>query len=119
MLEEGVALMFKASNLRLMCQRHANFVKPVQQAMAAERFDHEPFREAAIIGDGLGLKVDGQLIRAPGLRLLGNALHSRFFSFDEQQAVVTRVNAEDVSIRRGDDGADAELRQRPRRVLAR
>src|SRR5271157_2501782 len=118
-LQEGVALMFKTSNLRLMCQRHANFVKPVQQAVAAERFDDELFREAAIIGDGLALKVDDQLIRPPGLGLLGNVLYSRFRGFDEQQAVVARVNAEDVSIGRSDDGADAELRQRPRRVLAR
>ena len=47
--------LFEARNVCFVRQGHADLVETVQQAMTAEVFDCEAFRQAKVIGDDLAL----------------------------------------------------------------
>ncbi len=99
-------------------QGEADVVEAVQQAVFAERVDVEVRVEAEVVGDGLGLEVDGDEV----VGVFGAAgqefLHLFFGEAGEDNAVLAGVGEEDVGEGGGDDGAEAVLVNGPGGVLA-
>src|SRR6185437_12420574 len=120
--EPGLAqppLLLVGADVALLLQGEADIVESIQQAMLAERIDLE-FDDAAIgPGDRLLLEIDAE----PGIGAFPCIVHEivddLLRQLDRQDAVLEAVVVEDVGEARRDDAADAEIHQRPGRVLAR
>ena len=65
-----------------------------------------------------GHDINGDAVARGIAHLVQQGIHFVRRQHDQQQAVVHRVEVEDLAVARGDDGADAELLQAPHRVLA-
>src|SRR5690606_8804775 len=100
-------------------QSQADIVQAVEQAVLAEGIDFEGVLLAVRTGNALRSQIDGQLVTLGGFGLLEQLVDLILFQYDRQQAVLEAVVVEDVGKARRDDGAEAILVQRPRRMFAR
>ena len=87
--------------------------------MLAERVDLEGDLAAVGAGDGLGFQIDGQAGIGAALGVVHQEFELLGRHLDGQNAVLEAVVVEDVGEGRGDHAANAEVEQRPGRVLAR
>src|SRR5208282_1864698 len=114
-----LALLLEARNRLVLFQGQADLVQALQQAALLERIDLETDGLAVGPGDGLLFEVDGDA----GVRPLARVVHQLGANpgrqRDRQHAVLEAVGVEDVGEARRDHGADAEIEERPGRVLAR
>src|SRR6266851_3556063 len=120
--EPGLAqpvLRLEGGDRRRLLQGEPDIVEAVQQAVLAERVDVE-FDDAAI---GPGDRLAGETDSEPGVGALLGVVHQLVDDLlrqpDRQDAVLEAVVVEDVGEARRDDAADAEIQERPGRVLAR
>src|SRR5216684_1662928 len=120
--EPGLAqpvLRLEGGDRRRLLQGEPDIVEAVQQAVLAERVDVE-FDDAAI---GPGDRLAGEIDSEPGVGALLGVVHQLVDDLlrqpDRQDAVLEAVVVEDVGEARRDDAADAEIQERPGRVLAR
>ena len=99
-------------------QRQGDVVQPLQQALLARGVDVEGDGLAAVGRDRLRRQIDAQLQPRRG----GNAGEQRFDrrggQHDRQQPVLEAVAEEDVGEAGRDQRTDAEVAQRPDRMLA-
>ena len=102
-------------DLGLAVERQGDVVPAVQQVLAACRIGLERRLATRRQRHDLALQVDRHLGRRSGQQL-GHVVGSEH---DAEQADLGAVGAEDVGVRRRDDGAVAPVLQGPRRVLAR
>ena len=101
------------------CKVLADVVQAVQQQVFAERIDVEPNLLAARTDHHLPREINGQARVAAELGVLYQLVAHRAGQAHRQDAVLEAVVVEDVGEVRRDDAADAEIKQRPGRVLAR
>ena len=73
---------------------------------------------AARRGDRLLVQIDLEAVALAGLAFAEQAFDHGGVEYDGQDAVLEAVVVEDVGVGRRDDGADAIVFQRPRRMLA-
>src|SRR5690606_3348794 len=86
----------------------------------AERIDLERENEVAVAGtDGLLFQIDHETKTRESLHFIEQLVDLRFGQHDRQQAVLVAVVEEDIGEAGRDDGAEAVLAQRPRRMFAR
>ena len=97
----------------------ADIVQPIQQQMLAKRIDVEVNFLAVRADDDLAFQIDGDAGVAAELGVVDQLVADRARQADRQDAVLEAVVVEDVGEVRRDDAADAEIQQRPWRVLAR
>jgi hypothetical protein len=93
-------------------------VEAVEQAVLLERVDLEGDRAAVRPGDLLFRQVDRQRGVGAALGVVHQLLEVFLGDLDRQDAVLEAVVVEDVAELGRDDAADAEVEQRPRRMLA-
>src|SRR5258708_6077491 len=105
-------------DVRLLLHGEPDIVEAVQQAMLAKRIDVE--MDGAAVGtlDLLLLQVDLDDGIGAAARIIHQLGDDLLRHLDRQDAVLEAVVVEDVGEILGDDAADAEVEQRPRRVLA-
>src|SRR3984885_15446826 len=103
---------------RLLLQRQADIVEPVHQTALAERIDLEFHRAAVGAADFLIGQINGQGRVRAALGIVEQFVEGFLGNADRQNAVLETVVVEDVTERGGDDEADAEIEQRPWRMLA-
>src|SRR4029078_9165810 len=103
----------------LLFHGETDVVEPVQQAMLAEWIDVE--LDAAAVGTAnlLRLEIDRERGVGAALGIVQQLLEIIRRDADRQDAVLEAVVVEDVGEARRDDAADAEIEQRPRRMLTR
>src|SRR6185312_9488068 len=106
-------------DLRRVLQRLADVVETVQQQVLAERVDIEVDFLAVRPHHHLARQIDGEAGVAAELGVVDQLVADRPRQPDRQDAVLEAVVVEDVGEVRRDDAADAEIQQRPRRVLTR
>src|SRR5580700_2572583 len=104
---------------RAVLQRLADVVQPVEQRVFSERIDIEVDFLAVRPDDDLAGKVDGDPRVAAELGIVDKLVAHRARQADRQDAILGTVVVEDVAEARSDHATDAEVQQRPRRVLAR
>ena len=92
---------------------------PFEQAVLAEGVDVERDHAAVGAADLLRREVDGQRGVGAAPRVVHQLVEVLLRDHDRQDAVLEAVVVEDVGEAGGDDAANAEVEQRPRRVLAR
>src|SRR5262245_26063352 len=105
-------------DLRLLLHGEPDVVEAVQQAVLAERIDVEMHRAAVGSLDLLLLEVDLDDGVGAAARIVHQLVDDLLRHLDRQNAVLEAVVVEDVGEVLGDDAADAEVEQGPRRVLA-
>ena len=93
--------------------------RPFEQGLLARGIDVEMQRAAVRPLDGLGLEIDRDGGVGAALGVVHQQLQLLGRDDDRQDAVLEAVVVEDVGKAGRDDAADAEIEQRPRRVLAR
>src|ERR1700733_1683880 len=103
---------------RLLLQRQADIVEPVHQTALAERIDLEFHRAAVGAADFLIGQINGQGRVRAALGIVEQFVEVFLGNADRQNTVLEAVIVEDVAERGRDDAADAEIEQRPRRMLA-
>src|SRR5487761_134250 len=120
--EPGLRLLAPVLELgdrRLFLEGQADVVDAVEQALLAELIDFKMHDLAIGARDGLARQVDGE----PRIRTLAGVVHQMRHGLsrqrDRQNAVLEAVAVEDVGEARRDHGANAEIEERPRRMLAR
>src|SRR5436190_5173198 len=97
-------------------QRPRDVVEAVQERLALERVDLEPYAQAVRMGHLLRLEIDRQLV--PLRDRLAHARELVGRQDDRQEPGLDGVRPEDVAERRGDHDVEAVVVERPRRVLA-
>src|SRR5512147_1537966 len=102
-----------------LAQRQADIVESAEQARLAERIDLEVDRAAVGQCDLLPVQIDGEDRIAALLGRRHEGIHPLARQEDGQNAILEAIVKEDVGKTRSDNAADAEVEQRPRRVLAR
>src|SRR3954470_16303749 len=115
----GEALRLEGLDRVLVPQRQADVVEAVEQAVLAKRLHVERVFLCLRRDHHLALEVDRQFVARERVDLVEQACHLRLGQHDRQQAVLEAVGEEDVRVAGRDDGAEAVLVERPRRVLAR
>ena len=113
----SAALVSKTSMSPACCRVSPMASRPFSIFSLRPRIDLEGEALARRRGHGLGLQVDGEHVVA-ALGLLHQRLHLLGRQDHGQQAVLEAVVVEDVGEAGGDHAADAEVQQRPGRVLA-
>src|SRR6266581_638533 len=103
----------------LLAQEEGQLVEAVEQAVAGERFDREGRVRPVGEGDRAGLEVDGHGGWCAAARRRDHLLVKPRLDGYRQQTVLQAVVPEDRGERRADHGAEAEIVERPRSVLAR
>src|SRR5262245_5928949 len=103
----------------LLLQGEADIVEAFHQAALAERINLEPDQAAVGASDLLRGEVDRKrgVGAAPGI--VDQLVDLRLRQRDGKDAVLEAVVVEDVGEGRRDQATNAEIEQRPRRVLAR
>jgi hypothetical protein len=92
---------------------------PFEQAGAAARIDLEAVPLAGRRSDRLLLEVDADPAGSLGaFDLRGKAVDDRLVDHNRQDSVLKAVGKENIAEPRADDGADAQLLQRPHRPFA-
>src|SRR6185312_4194865 len=110
----------ECANLVGVLECPADVVPPVKQAALAERIDVEMERQRAIrVPYGLLLEIDSQRVTRERGDVGEQPVDARVGQHDREQPVLEAVVEKDVRIRRRDQRAEAVIRERPRRVLAR
>src|SRR5688572_7380964 len=108
------------TDLVRVAQREADLVETVQEAMLAELVDVEAERLCAVRGGhGLPVEIDPQLKTGERGGVVEELVDLVLAKHYRQQAVLEAVGEKDVAERRRDHAAEADVHQRPRRVLAR
>jgi len=101
--------------VRQFAAKVSQFVEAVQQAVPREGFDREGDADAVRQGHPCGLQIHDHfgawIVQQPRVR--------RGVDHHREQTVLERVTRENVGNGRADDGAEAVIQQRPRRVFAR
>src|SRR5581483_304632 len=116
-LRELVLLLEAVDELALL-EGEADILEPVQQAMLAESVDLELHAAAIGAGDLLLLEVDREDRVGAARSVVHQLVENVLGDLDRQNAVLEAVVVEDVGEAGGDDAADAEIQERPGRVLA-
>src|SRR5690606_14923616 len=111
----GGAAAFERGDRGVLLQQVAELVDAFQQAGPGERVQRE--LETTAVGQGEAAR--GDVDRKLDAGRVQQLVHHRLLQHDGQQAVLQRVAAEDVGDLAADDRAQAQVEQRPRRVLAR
>src|SRR3546814_12717813 len=106
-------------DLRRVGEGEADVVEAVEQTVLAEGIDLERYGSAVGTGDLLLLQVDRDHGVGAALRVVHQQRHLLLRQGDRQDAVLEAVVVEDVGEGWRDDAADAEVQERPGRVLAR
>src|SRR5260221_556323 len=120
-LEPGrrrLALGFETVDRLFPLQRQTDIVEAVEQAVLAERVDVEFDATAIRAGDLLLVEIDGDDGIGAALGVVHQLVDIRLLQRDRQDAVLEAVVVEDVGEARRDDAGDAEIEERPGRVLA-
>src|SRR6266567_6902197 len=117
-LAQTLTLLVAVDRRRLL-HGEAHVVEAVQHTVLAERIDLEMNLLAVGALDGLLGEIDGEPRVGALLGIVHQLVDDFLRQLDRQDAVLEAVVIEDVGEARGDDAADAEIRERPRRVLAR
>src|SRR5580704_8763772 len=112
-------LLLKALDLAGLEIGHADVVEAFEQAFLAVRFDVELDHAAVGAADFLLLEIDGERRVGAALGIVEQFLQILRRHLDRQHAVLEAVVVENVAERGRDHAGDAEIQQRPRRVLAR
>jgi hypothetical protein len=99
-------------------ERKPDIVEPFHQAALAERVDVELDHAAIRASDLLRAKVDGDHRVGAARGIVDQLIDLLLRERDRQDAVLEAVVVEDVGEGRRDDAAEAEIEQRPWRVLA-
>src|SRR5262249_31285477 len=115
----GLRLLLEAFDLVLLDHGKADIVEAVEQTVLAMRIDVELHHAAIGTSDLLLLQVDRQRRIGAALGVVEQLLQILRLDLDRQHAVLEAVVVEDVAERGRDHATDAEVHQRPRRVLAR
>src|ERR1051326_3304040 len=115
----GAVLGLVIRNLVLAQHGQADIVSTIEQALFAERIDLE--LDAAAVGTAnfLRFQVDGDAGIGAALGVVHQLVDFGLRQRDRQDAVLETIAIEDVGKAGSDDTADAEIQQRPRRMLAR
>ncbi len=115
----GLCLLLELLDLVALHHGEADVIETLEQAMLAVCVDVE-FQHAAVgTADFLLLQVDRQRRIGAALGVVEQLLQVALRDHDRQDAVLEAVVVEDVAERGRDHAADAEIEQRPGRVLAR
>ncbi|MPN05571.1 hypothetical protein SDC9_152822 [bioreactor metagenome] len=101
-----------------MAQGQPDVVKAVEQAVFAERDHVERNFFALRAHDDLTIQINGELVAGEGVHFVEQQLDRGLGQHDGQQAVLEAVVEEDVRKAGREDGTEAVLVERPRRVLA-
>ena len=102
-----------------MTESQANVVEAVQEAVFPEGVDLKGGVEALVVGDGLGLEVDGEFVLWVCGAAREEGLHVLFAEADEDDAVLAGVREEDVRKAGRDDGEEAVLGYSPSCMFSR
>src|SRR5450631_943031 len=106
-------------NLCFMLKREPDVVESVQQTMADE-FIHGKLRtESLVVPHFTLLQIDGELVVVDLLGTLHQLSHFVVGQPHGKKSIFCAVIGENVRERRGDHRAEAEVGQRPHRMLAR
>ena len=110
---------FKGGDLVRLFHGQANIVQTIKQTILAERVHLKA--DLAAIGalDGLGCQIDRQGRVGAALGVIHQLVELFLRDLDRQDAVLEAVVVEDIGEAGGNDAADAEIQQRPGRVLTR
>ena len=111
-------MLFVAVEVGGVAEGEADVVEAVEEAVFAEGVDVEVGVEALVVGDGLCLEVDGDLVLGVGGRTDDEGFDFGVGEAGEDDAVFAGVREEDVGEGGGDDGAEAELVDGPGGVFA-
>ena len=111
-------LFLVAGDLGALLLGQADIVEPVQETVLAKRVDLELDLFTVRASDHLGFEVDRHHRIGALLGVLHQLVDDLLGQRDRQDAVLEAVVVEDVGEARCDDAADAEIEQRPGRVLA-
>jgi len=103
------------ADFRLLAEKVPQWVDALQQAESRERLDLEFRLAAARQSNGATAQVDLDL----GSRRMQQFPVRGLVYYHGQQAVTQGVGAEDIGDTGADHGADAEVQQRPGRMLPR
>src|SRR3954468_12820236 len=114
----GLCLCLVAVDRGLLFHGQADIVEAVHQAVLAERIDLELDRAAIGAADFLGAEVDAERRVGAALGVIEQLVEVGLRDSDRQDAVLEAVVVEDVAERGRDHAANAEIEQRPGRMLA-
>src|SRR5262245_27713406 len=115
----GLRLLLEAFDLVLLDHGEPDIVEAVEQAVLAVRIDVELHHAAVGAPDLLLRQVDRERRIGAALGVVEQLLQILRLDLDREHAVLEAVVVKDVADRGRDDAADAEIHQRPRRVLPR
>src|SRR5436190_14291019 len=112
-------LFLVARDLVLLDHRQADVVEAVEQAVLAEGIDFELHYAAVRPANFLPLEIDRERRVGAALGIIEQLLEIVRRNLDRQNAVLETVIVENITERGRDHGTDAEIEQRPGRMLAR
>ena len=114
----GACLAFEGLDGVALLQSEPDIVEPFHQAALAERIDVELYHSAVRAPDFLIGEVDADGGVGAARGIVDQLVDLFLRQGDGQNAVLETVVVENVGEARRDDAADAEIEQRPGRVLA-